>query len=97
MTELRPPVPNPSEPAAAPATTIVVVTAAPAAGDTAAQAPRPTKQPLSPRHYLWIAGAALVVFFGLRYLGAVLTPFLVGAILAYLGTPLVDMAERRGI
>ncbi|MEO6565564.1 MAG: AI-2E family transporter, partial [Casimicrobiaceae bacterium] len=42
-------------------------------------------------------GAALVVFFGLRYLGAVLTPFLVGAILAYLGTPLVDMAERRGI
>jgi len=96
MTEPRPPVPDPSEPAAAAATTIVVVTAAPAIGDTEAQAPRP-KQPLSPRHYLWIAGAALVVFFGLRYLGAVLTPFLVGAILAYLGTPLVDMAERRGI
>ena len=96
MTETRPSVPDPSEPAAAAATTIVVVTAAPGTGDTEAPAPRP-KQPLSPRNYLWIAGAALVVFFALRYLGAVLTPFLVGAILAYLGTPLVDMAERRGI
>ncbi len=96
MTEPRPPAPDPSEPAAAAATTIVVVTAAPATGATEAQAPM-AKQPLSLRHYLWIVGAALVVFFALRYLGAVLTPFLVGAILAYLGTPLVDMAERRGI
>ncbi len=60
--------------------------------DVAAPEPR---RPLSLRSYLWIAGAALVVFFGLRYLGTVLTPFLIGAILAYLGTPLVDWAERR--
>jgi len=100
MTEPRPPVPDPSASAAAAATTIVVVTTAPASGDTdptgVPESSRP-RLPLSPRNYLWIAGAALVVFFGLRYLGAVLTPFLVGAILAYLGTPLVDMAERRGI
>jgi predicted PurR-regulated permease PerM len=37
------------------------------------------------------------VCFALRWLGAVITPFLVGAILAYLGTPLVDAAQRRGI
>jgi predicted PurR-regulated permease PerM len=33
----------------------------------------------------------------LTWLGPVLTPFLVGAILAYLGTPIVARAERRGI
>jgi predicted PurR-regulated permease PerM len=53
------------------------------------------RRPLTPRNYLWIAGAAVVVFFGLRNLGTVLTPFLVGAILAYLGTPIVDWAERN--
>ncbi len=96
MTEPRPPAPDPSTPAPAGATTILVVTAA--SEDVAPEATAPTpRQPLSPRNYLWIAGAALVVFFALRYLGAVLTPFLVGAILAYLGTPLVDMAERRGV
>ncbi len=42
-------------------------------------------------------GAALIVIFALRWLEAVLTPFLIGAILAYLGTPLVDAAERRGM
>jgi len=33
----------------------------------------------------------------LYWLGPVLTPFLIGAILAYLGTPLVDATERRGV
>ncbi len=55
------------------------------------------RPPLPYRHYLWGVGAALVVIFALHWLGPVLTPFLVGAILAYLGTPLVDVAERRGI
>ena len=55
------------------------------------------RQPLPYRHYLWAVGAALIVFFALRWLDAVLTPFLVGAILAYLGTPLVDAAQRRGL
>ena len=49
------------------------------------------------RHYLWGVGAAAIVFFALQWLDTVLTPFLVGAILAYLGTPLVDAAERRGV
>ena len=55
------------------------------------------KRPLTWRNYLWIIGAALVLFFALRYLGPVLTPFLIGAILAYLGAPLVDWAQRRKI
>lgn len=55
------------------------------------------RHPIAPKHYLWIVGAAVVIFFALRWLGSVLTPFLIGAILAYLGTPLVDRAERRGV
>src|ERR1700682_4886600 len=55
------------------------------------------RRPLPLRHYLWGVGAALIVFFALRWLGTVLTPFLVGAILAYLGTPLVDAAQRRRV
>src|SRR5689334_22693965 len=51
--------------------------------------PAPTRRVLTPRNYAWIVGAAIVVFLGLRYLGPVLTPFLIGAILAYLGTPIV--------
>ena len=100
MTEPRPPAHESAASPAAAATTIIVVATAPARGETdPAGTPEvpARRQPLSPRNYLWIAGAALVVFFALRYLGAVLTPFLVGAILAYLGTPIVDMAERRGI
>ncbi|HEX4886225.1 MAG TPA: AI-2E family transporter [Casimicrobiaceae bacterium] len=55
------------------------------------------RRPLTVRHYLWIAGAAAVLFLALRWLGPVLTPFLIGAILAYLGTPLVDALARRGV
>ncbi len=52
---------------------------------------------LTVRNYVWIAGAAVVLVLGMRYLGPVLTPFLIGAILAYLGTPLVDWAARRNV
>ena len=62
-------------------------------GDTPPRAHRP----LTLWHYLWIVGAALVVIAGLTWLGPILTPFLVGIILAYLGTPLVDRATTRGI
>ncbi len=59
-------------------------------------APLPGRRPLTPRHYVWIVVAALVVIAGLHWLGPVITPFLVGAILAYLGTPIVDrLALRR--
>ncbi len=55
------------------------------------------RRPISLKHYLWIVGAVVVIYFALTRLGAVLTPFLVGAILAYLGTPLVDALERRRV
>ena len=57
----------------------------------------PRRHPLEPRHYLWIVGALVVIGLALTWLGPVLTPFLVGAILAYLGKPVVARAERRGI
>ena len=53
--------------------------------------------PIALRHYLWIVGAALVLLAALHWLGPVLTPFLIGAILAYLGTPAVDRAQARGV
>jgi predicted PurR-regulated permease PerM len=90
-------------PAAAPEVAPAVASAPPpdisdvlgrAQPEVTAPAPR---RPLSLRNYLWIAGAALVLILGLRYLGTVLTPFLIGAILAYLGTPIVDWAERRRV
>jgi len=49
------------------------------------------------RHYLWIVGAVVVAVLALHYLGPILTPFLVGLILAYLGTPLVNRAQARGV
>jgi predicted PurR-regulated permease PerM len=55
------------------------------------------RHPLAPRQYLWIVGALLVLSLALAWLGPVLTPFLVGAILAYLGTPMVARAEKRGV
>ena len=42
------------------------------------------RRPIALKHYLWVAAAILVAYFALTELGAVLTPFLVGAILAYL-------------
>ena len=57
----------------------------------------PRRHPLAPKQYLWIVGALLVLCLALAWLGPVLTPFLVGAILAYLGTPAVARAQKRGI
>ena len=69
------------------------------AGGTELVAPTPvrTRRPITLRHYLWVFGGLVVLYFALTRLGAVLTPFLIGAILAYLGTPLVDALERRGL
>ena len=64
-------------------------------------APAPAHAPLhrlvTPQQYLWVVGAALIVVLSLHFLGPVLTPFLIGAIFAYLGTPLVDAMQKRGI
>ena len=67
-----------------------------AAGAEAPATPR-RRHPIALKHYLWIVGAALVVVLALHWLGSVLTPFLIGAILAYLGTPAVNRAEKRGV
>lgn len=55
------------------------------------------RQPVRARHYLWVAGAVLVIAAALHWLGPVITPFLVGAILAYLGNPIVNRCERARI
>ena len=60
----------------------------------AAPVPAPAAPPrlVTPRQYLWIVGAALVAALALQFLGPVLTPFLIGAIFAYIGAPLVREA-----
>lgn len=65
------------------------------AGETLVVHPR--RHPLAPKQYLWIVGAGVVIVLALRWLGSVLTPFLIGAILAYLGRPAVNRAEKRGV
>jgi phosphoribosylaminoimidazole-succinocarboxamide synthase len=49
-------------------------------------------------HIPWLALAVLLVLGGLVYLlGPVLTPFLAGALLAYIFDPLVDRLEKHGL
>ncbi len=57
----------------------------------------PPRTPIAARQYLWLIGAAVVFVAALHWLGPVITPFLVGAILAYLGNPIVNRCERAGI
>ncbi len=81
--------PHSPEPPPAAEVTVVVT--------PAAESPAAARRALTLRNYLWIGGAAVVVVLGLRYLGPVLPPFLIGAILAYLGKPLVHWAAGHGI
>ena len=60
-------------------------------------APSGHHRPITARHWIAAAAAAVALFWLLKRLGPVLTPFLIGAILAYLGTPIVDAMERRGV
>jgi predicted PurR-regulated permease PerM len=84
--------------AATPAPELSAATPAPEAiAALRAEGAMPARRPLTMRNYLWLVLAAVVLFVGLHWLGPVLTPFLVGAILAYLGTPLVDRAAARGV
>jgi len=48
-------------------------------------------------HRLWILGLLLASAWLLYLLSPILTPFMVSALLAYLGDPLVDRLERRGL
>jgi predicted PurR-regulated permease PerM len=56
-----------------------------------------TARRLSPKHYLWVVGTALVVIAFLHWLGPILTPFLVGGILAYVGKPAVSWMEKKRV
>jgi predicted PurR-regulated permease PerM len=60
-------------------------------------APPPLPRRVRALQYLWVAGAVLVFAALLHWLGPVLTPFLVAAILAYFGSPAVSWAQRRRI
>jgi predicted PurR-regulated permease PerM len=66
-------------------------------GTEPAPAPAAAHHPIAPRQYLWLAGAAAVLAAALHWLGPVLTPFLIGAILAYLGNPIAVRCERAGL
>lgn len=60
-------------------------------------APAARRRVVTYRQYLWIVAAIAVLLLALHFLGPVLTPFLIGAIFAYLGTPIVDRLERHGV
>src|SRR5438105_14650732 len=52
---------------------------------------------LSPKHYLWVVGAVIVIAALLHWLGPILTPFLIGGMLAYVGKPAVRWLERKRV
>ena len=100
MTPL-PPEPPPERAAArtaeAPLHELSTATPAPEAIAAARAEGTPPRPPLTLRNYAWLIAAALGLVLLLQWLGPVLTPFLVGAILAYLGNPLVDRAAAHGV
>lgn len=58
----------------------------------------PIRRPGPPGNIPWLAFAVLLATGGLVYLlGPILTPFLAGALLAYIFDPLVDRLETRGL
>src|SRR5450631_3961006 len=52
---------------------------------------------LGPQNYVWVVGAVLVIAALLHWLGPILTPFLIGGMLAYVGSPAVSWMERRRV
>jgi predicted PurR-regulated permease PerM len=49
------------------------------------------------QHYVWVLGTALVVAALLHWLGPILTPFLIGIMLAYIGKPAVSWMESKRV
>src|ERR1700693_6148744 len=78
---MTPSSPQPGD-APAPSSAVIVV----------ATAPR-----LRPHHYLWVVGTALVMAALLHWLGPILTPFLIGGMLAYVGKPAVSWMEKKRV
>ncbi|HWZ74751.1 MAG TPA: AI-2E family transporter [Casimicrobiaceae bacterium] len=56
-----------------------------------------TARRLSPKHYLWVVGAVVVIAALLHWLGPILTPFLIGGMLAYVGKPAVSWMEGKRV
>src|SRR6202163_5035198 len=52
---------------------------------------------LRPKHYLWVVGAVVVIAALLHWLGPILTPFLIGGMLAYVGKPAVSWMEGKRV
>ena len=52
---------------------------------------------LTPRQYLWVVGTVLVIAALLHWLGPILTPFLIGGMLAYVGKPAVGWMEKKHV
>ncbi|MDR0250962.1 MAG: AI-2E family transporter [Burkholderiales bacterium] len=92
----QPPSP-PSAPASSAATTPAAALAVSATPSPAAPAPPQRPARLSWRHYVWVIGAVVVFALLLQGLGPILTPFFAGAILAYLGSPLVGWLSKKGV
>src|SRR5204863_2112377 len=55
------------------------------------------QQQLSLQQYLWIVAVVAGVALLLHLLGEILTPFLIGAILAYIGNPVVSRGEKHPV
>ncbi|MDR0769693.1 MAG: AI-2E family transporter [Burkholderiales bacterium] len=98
MSDSLPPPSSPSPPAPA-SSAASAPEAAPvvAAAPLAALPPVRPAVPLSWRHYVWVIGAVAVFALLLMGLGPILTPFFAGAILAYLGSPLVEWLSKKGV
>ena len=55
------------------------------------------RQQLSVQHYAWIIAVTVIFALLLHLLGDILTPFLIGAILAYIGNPAVSWGEAHRV
>ena len=69
----------------------------PTPDEQVAAVPATGPRELRPIHYLWIAVAVVAFALLVNWLGGVLTPFLIGAMLAYLGSPAVTWGERHRV
>jgi predicted PurR-regulated permease PerM len=55
------------------------------------------QQQLSLQQYIWIIAVVVIFALLVHLLGEILTPFLIGAILAYIGNPAVSWGERHRV
>ncbi|HKE40924.1 MAG TPA: AI-2E family transporter [Casimicrobiaceae bacterium] len=63
----------------------------------AGAADAPVTPQLGWHHYAWIVAVVAIIAALLHFLGPILTPFLIGATLAYFGSPAVSWAQRHRV